>query len=98
MQRVIPLILLCLSTLSNAAPADKQTTVLGGYPAQNLLDTGTDILGNAIDYPSQNCSPRIHSDIITMTPGQTGAKHTRQTALCTRSIGHHQSRLRRLWH
>ncbi|EGG29869.1 hypothetial protein [Aequoribacter fuscus] len=81
MRLLTTFLFVCTSSLTLAAPMQKATEVLGGYPAQNLLDTHTDILGNAIDYPEQSCNPRIHSDIITMAPGQTGAKHTHVTPL-----------------
>lgn len=81
MRLLTTLLLLCASALSVSAPVPKATQVLGGYPAQKLLETHTDILGNAIEYPPTDCEPRVHADIITMTPGQTGAKHTHITPL-----------------
>jgi len=67
--------------VAHGAPANKRDAIAipGSYPASNLLDTKVDILGQPFSYP--DCSARIHSDIITMQPGQVGGKHTHETPL-----------------
>ena len=66
---------------AQGAPANKKDAIAtpGSYPASNLLDTKVDILGQPFSYP--DCPARIHSDIITMQPGQVGGKHTHETPL-----------------
>ena len=66
---------------AHSAPADKKASGAnpGSYPASNLLDTKVDILGQPFSLP--DCPARIHSDIITMQPGQVGGKHTHETPL-----------------
>ena len=66
---------------AHSAPADKKPSSAnpGSYPASNLLDTKVDILGQPFSLP--DCPARIHSDIITMQPGQVGGKHTHETPL-----------------
>lgn len=71
-----------LAGTSHAAPVDRDThnsANPGAYPAVNLLDTTTDILGAPFAYP--DCPPRIHSDIITLQPQATGSEHTHETPM-----------------
>lgn len=70
-----------LHQAAHGAPANKKDAVAnpGSYPASNLLDTKIDILGQPVSYP--DCPARVHSDIITMQPGQVGGKHTHETPL-----------------
>jgi quercetin dioxygenase-like cupin family protein len=46
------------------------------YKGQNLLQSGVDVLGEPLVYPSG--TPRITSDIITLAPGEAGKPHIHQ--------------------
>ncbi len=51
--------------------------VVGDYPAINLFNQLTDVLGRPLDYPE--CAPEVHAVIITMAPGQVGNEHQHLT-------------------
>ncbi len=50
-----------------------------GYPARELLVTGTDVLGQPIAYPAG--TPRITSAIVTIAPGGEGQLHRHQVPM-----------------
>lgn len=50
-----------------------------GYPAQELLATNADVLGQQIVYPAGK--PRITSAIITIQPGGEGQLHRHQVPM-----------------
>jgi quercetin dioxygenase-like cupin family protein len=50
-----------------------------GYPAQELLVTGSDVLGQPIAYPAG--VPRITSAIVTIEPGGEGQLHSHQVPM-----------------
>lgn len=75
--RVVGLALTLLSSTLTAEPSSK--AVPGGYPAQLLLETSTDVLGRPLSYP--DCTPVILSEVITLAPGETGKPHQHLTPL-----------------
>jgi len=80
MPRPKTLLTLALLAFSSIALAENTVkAVPGGYPAVELLTTGEDVLGRALEYP--DCAPMIRSRILTMAPGQTGKVHQHLTPL-----------------
>lgn len=63
------------ATLAQAARASEKL----GYPAQELLVTGADVLGQPIAYPAGQ--PRITSAIVTIPPGGEGQLHRHQVPM-----------------
>ncbi|WP_439101622.1 cupin domain-containing protein [Congregibacter sp.] len=75
------LLLWSLSYLSSgaAATAHSEAQVTGDYPAINLFNSTTDVLGHTLQYP--DCPAKVHSVLITMAPGQVGKTHQHLTPL-----------------
>jgi len=46
------------------------------YKGHNLLQSGVDVLGQPLVYPSG--TPRVTSDIVTLAPGEAGKPHIHQ--------------------
>ena len=85
MQRIRPMLMLALGSLTppviaeSSGVTDANTAQSGNYPAIEILDTTTDILGRPLAYPE--CAAEIKAAIITMAPGETGREHQHLTPL-----------------
>ena len=63
-----------------SAPTDRAAAqVTGNYPAIEVLDTTTDVLGAPLQYP--DCPASVHAVVITLAPGQIGQRHQHLTPL-----------------
>ncbi|MGE0666757.1 MAG: cupin domain-containing protein [Sphingomonadales bacterium] len=74
MYRTVLAASVAMSLVSGAGAAEKL-----GYPARELLVTGTDVLDQPIVYPAG--TPRITSAIVTIAPGGEGQLHRHQVPM-----------------
>ena len=66
-------LLLTSPAFAQRAPDAAPATNAAGYPAVQLLSTGTTILGEKLRYPSGD--PHVTASIITLAPGQRTIPH-----------------------